>query len=454
MLESMTMEGDSVVISMVAARNCSDWGEVAECARQAGLRLLDAHFREVVSHPGLTVLLLPGDSGLAGDDLPDLIERYCDRGPVLGLFLSEPDQHVQELLDRLTDFLIWPCSPAEMALRANRLIGLRSKPDCDNGIVGACASLREVQTVLSRYRSCDAPVLILGESGTGKELVARALHYSSARAEGPFIPVNCGALPDDLLENELFGHERGAFTGAKDKAVGLVEQAEGGTLLLDEVGTLSNKGQCALLRFLQNQEYKRLGAERVRRADVRVLAATNSDLHQMVARGEYREDLLYRLDILSVTLPPLRQRGSDIEVLAEHFVQRYCSDYCIATKRLSASARHWLYRYDWPGNVRELENLLHRAVLLSSGHRIELGDLCPEAGYDTQVPASDNKRELNFQQAKAEVIENFERRYLQSLMERSGGNVSEAARLAGKERRALGKLLKKHGIKRKHYDRD
>ncbi len=445
------MEGDSIVISVVSAGDCPDRDKVVECAGEAGLKVLDSQRWTDEIHGRLTILLL---SGTDTDDLPSLIETCSSRGPVLGILLAEPDTSTQVLVDRLTDFLVWPCSTAEMAMRAHRLVGPSHRAHTENGIVGTCDSLREVQAVLNRYRSCDAPVLILGESGTGKELVARALHYSSARSEGPFIPVNCGALPDDLLENELFGHERGAFTGAKEKAVGLVEQAEGGTLLLDEVGTLSGKGQCALLRFLQNQEFKRLGAESVRHADVRVLAATNADLHQMVARGEFREDLLYRLDILSVTLPPLRQRGSDIETLAEHFVQRYCGEYQIGSKLFTAAARHWLLQYDWPGNVRELENLLHRAVLLSRGNRIELADLCPDAVCGNQSLVPECATGLNFQQAKAEVIENFERRYLMTLMERSGGNVSEAARLAGKERRALGKLLKKYGINRKQYDRD
>jgi DNA-binding NtrC family response regulator len=443
------MEGVSVGISLVAAKPCLARDEIAACARKAGLVLADLPSSEAAQLRRLALVLVPGVEASCDDELASLIDEQSLRGPVLGLLLCDPEKIAPQVLEQLPDFLVWPCSPAEMAARANRLLGLPGKPGTAFGIVGDCPSLREVQEVLSRYRSCDAPVLILGESGTGKELVARALHYSSARAVGPFIPVNCGAIPDDLLENELFGHERGAFTGARDKAAGLVEQAEGGTLLLDEVGTLSAKGQCALLRFLQSQEFKRLGAEGVRQADVRVLAATNANLHEMAAQGAFREDLLYRLDILSVTLPPLRERGADIEALAEFFVKRYCGEYSIGAKCLSIAARHWLYRYAWPGNVRELENSLHRAVLLSSGNRIELGDLRAGAGHNRQPDIARGRGELNFQQAKAEVIENFERRYLKTLMERSGGNVSEAARLAGKERRALGKLLKKHGINRK-----
>ncbi len=447
------MDGVSVGISLVAARQCPARGKIAACAREAGFSLVDSQLSEDVPHRRLTVVLVPEDDASCDDEFIALIEDHSLKGPVLGLFLCNPEMISPRLIEQLPDFLVWPCSPAEMAARAHRLLGPTQKSGSEFGIVGDCPSLREVQEVLGRYRRCDAPVLILGESGTGKELVARALHYSSARAVGPFIPVNCGALPDDLLENELFGHERGAFTGARDKSAGLVEQAEGGTLLLDEVGTLSAKGQCALLRFLQSQEFKRLGAESVRQADVRVLAATNANLHEMVAKGEFREDLLYRLDILSVTLPPLRERGTDIETLAEYFVQRYCGEYSISTKLLGVSARHWLYRYAWPGNVRELENTLHRAVLLSSGNSIQLGDLCAGASHSKQPAMSSGNDDLNFQQAKAEVIENFERRYLKTLMERSHGNVSEAARLAGKERRALGKLLKKHGINRKLYDR-
>lgn len=377
-------------------------------------------------------------------------------GPVLGVFLGALNPTTRSFCDRLQDFLCWPCSAAELAARVRRL---QVEPEAtmeEHGIVGSCASLRKVQSVLQRYQRCKAPVLILGESGTGKELVARALHYPSARSQGPFIPVNCGALPDDLLENELFGHERGAFTGARDKSLGLVEQAQAGTLFLDEVGTLSSKGQCALLRFLQSQEFKRLGAPTVRHADVRVLAATNADLHALAKQGKFREDLLYRLDILSVTLPPLRERGTDIERLAEHFIQRYGQEYQLPTQTLGEEARAWLYQYHWPGNVRELENLVHRAVLLSTTGVISLADISPfvesevaeEPGPYTTAACSVR----SFQAAKAEVIENFERGYLTHLMEHAAGNVSEAARIAGKERRALGKLLKKHGIDRRHFD--
>ncbi|WP_220432497.1 sigma-54 interaction domain-containing protein [Saccharospirillum alexandrii] len=319
-----------------------------------------------------------------------------------------------------------------------------------HGIVGNCDSLLQTKTIVGRYRSCDASVLILGESGTGKELVARAIHYISDRAEGPFVPVNCGALPDELLENELFGHEQGAFTGARGSVPGLIEQAEGGTLFLDEIGTLSLRGQCALLRFLQSKEFRRLGSRRLQSANVRVFAATNADLNDMVALGGFRQDLLYRLNILRIVLPPLRDRGNDIDLLAGHFIARFCRQYNMPDKQLSAAASQWLYAHDWPGNIRELENLLHRAILSCPGTVIQREDLTPDqdSSITPSMPYTRLNMDLSFQDAKAEVISQFERHYLEALMNRCNGNVSQAARVAGKERRALGKLLKKYGLSR------
>lgn len=325
-----------------------------------------------------------------------------------------------------------------------------SSPDAMHGIIGDCDSLRHTRAILGRYRACDASVLILGESGTGKELVARAIHYVSARSRGPFVPVNCGALPDELLENELFGHERGAFTGARDSSAGLIEQAEGGTLFLDEIGTLSARGQCALLRFLQSREFRRLGSRNLRTVDVRVFAATNADLDTIVANGDFRQDLLYRLNILNISLPPLRERGEDIDLLTDHFIRHFCGQYHIPLKRLSASASAWMHSYHWPGNIRELENTLHRAVLSSVDDVLGVEDLTtdtPSTGQSSGISSFKNF-EQSFQDAKAEAISRFERQYLKALMCYCNGNVSQAARIAGKERRALGKLLKKHGLNR------
>jgi DNA-binding NtrC family response regulator len=258
------------------------------------------------------------------------------------------------------------------------------------------------------------------------------------------VPVNCGALPDTLIESELFGVERGAFTDARRSRTGLVAAACGGTLFLDEVDGLSAKAQITLLRFLQDQCYRPLGTVRELRTDVRVLAATNRSLHALVEAQRFRADLLYRLKILDVSLPPLRERGADAEMLARHFIDRFAASYRMAPKSLDERALCWLRRYPWPGNVRELENWVHRAMLMSPGPVIEFdGQLDGQPVADGQ-----DAPPCCFQQAKAEAVRQFERQYLRRLLDRTQGNVSHAARLAGKERRAFGKLMKKHGLER------
>jgi DNA-binding NtrC family response regulator len=299
---------------------------------------------------------------------------------------------------------------------------------------------------LGRMLPCAAPVLIEGETGTGKELVARALHYLGPRAGGPFVPVNCGALPDHLLENELFGHERGAYTDARTASTGAIGAAAGGTLFLDEIEALSPKAQAALLRFLQDREYRPLGSSRALRSDARVVAASNADLRALSAGPAFRADLFFRLDVLSLRLPPLRERRGDIGLLAEHFVKRFCDEYGKARKALAPGALAMLEGHDWPGNVRELENLIHRSVLLADGPALFPQPAAADAKPQDTSQGSTLPGEP-FAVAKARAIEAFERSYLTALLRATGGNVSEAARRADKERRALGKLLKKHAIR-------
>ena len=316
---------------------------------------------------------------------------------------------------------------------------------------------------IERFARCDATVLINGETGTGKELTARAIHYHGKRAEGPFIPINCGALPDALFGSELFGHTRGAFTDAYESRAGLVEQAEGGTLFLDELEALSPAGQVALLRFLQDHEYRPLGAPRVRVANVRVLGATNADLSSFVRQGKFRQDLLYRLDVLTLDVPPLRDRGDDALVLARAFLRKLCSRYQQPERTFHADAIAALRSYEWPGNVRELENLLHREFLLEDGNELTLPGLPRGAGLDRRlavrrstdatgngtagsgIPAARAIADgVAFRDAKARVIADFEREYLQHLLRQSGGNLSLAARLAGKERSRFNRLVRKY----------
>lgn len=311
-------------------------------------------------------------------------------------------------------------------------------------IIGSSPSFVSAMALIERFAPSELPVLIEGETGTGKEMAARALHYSSPRRGMPFVPINCGALPDSLVENELFGHQKGAYTDAKSAQRGLVALAEHGTLFLDEVDTLSAKGQVLLLRFLQDHMYRPIGSDRVYAADVRIVAATNADLGELARQGKFRLDLFYRLKVLHVPLPPLREREQDIPALANHFLNACSASMGRALKPFSAPVLQWLVQQAWPGNVRELESVVYRAYLLSDGPSIEL-ECIPEAAESLKiegVPTAD----IDFSKAKAKVIARFEIAYLSEVMRRADGNVTVAAKIAGTERRYLGKLLKKHRL--------
>jgi two-component system response regulator GlrR len=301
-----------------------------------------------------------------------------------------------------------------------------------------------VQTLIDKMAAFDAPVLIEGETGTGKELAARAIHYKGARRAGPFVPINCGALHDQLIENELFGHRRGAFTDARDNQSGLVELAQSGTLFLDEIDALSPKGQVTLLRFLQDQHFRPLGGQREHKADVRVIAASNRSLERQVEAAEFRLDLFYRLKLLYLQLPPLRQRPGDAALLARHFIGVASARFAKAPLSLAPETLAWFERYAWPGNIRELENLILREFLLADGAQLWISP--PTALLDARTNPGPHGAPLNYRRAKNEAISAFESRYLTRLMTQAGGNVSTAARISGSERRHLGRLLKKYSI--------
>ncbi len=320
-------------------------------------------------------------------------------------------------------------------------------------LLGDSPAFRAALGVIERYARCGETVLIEGETGTGKELAARAIHYLGTRRDTPFVPVNCGAVPDSLVESEFFGHVRGAFTGAAESRQGLVAQAQGGTLFLDEIEALSPRAQVALLRFLQDREYRPVGGPVVRGADVRIVAATNVALAELCASGQYRKDLMFRLGVLRLALPPLRSRGDDVVTIAHALLERYCRQHGLAPKSLPAAALRALRAHPWPGNVRELESVLLRACLLDDGPELVLPELdaadgaaaAPEsAGPEEAAP--DELIELSFREAKARAVASFERRYVEALLRRTGGNVSEAARVAGKERSRLARLIRKHGL--------
>ncbi|TQV71693.1 sigma-54-dependent Fis family transcriptional regulator [Aliikangiella marina] len=331
-------------------------------------------------------------------------------------------------------------------------------------MIGQSASFQNVLKRIRTFSACDAPVLIEGETGTGKEMIARAVHYYSDRKEHPFIPVNCGALPDNLIENELFGHVKGAYTDAKTQSTGLVGQANGGTLFLDEIESLTPKSQVALMRFLQEKEYKPLGSNVPLKSDIRIVTASNVAIDKLVAQRLMRQDLFFRLNILSVQLPPLKDRGDDIELLANHFLVKFQEQYELPVRRYHQKTLDWFKAYHWPGNIRELENLVLRAVLVCDDEFISPRHFCDDNIYiQNQIQHAENQfvsdefgdAELSvdesFSEAKSRVINSFEKCYLKKLMQKYAGNVTLAAKFACKERRALGKLLKKHGISRQNY---
>lgn len=326
-------------------------------------------------------------------------------------------------------------------------------------MIGRSTVFLAAQELIAKIAACNATVLIEGETGTGKELAARAIHYQSERRNNPFVAVNCGALPDSLIENELFGHRRGAFTDARVDSPGMVSLASGGALFLDEVDALSAKAQVILLRLLQDQRFRPLGALREEQADIRIIAASNRNLQVLTQQGLFRADLLFRLNLLYVELPPLRIRYGDAALLSREFLRQYSQRYQRKQPTLSAETLKWFSNYSWPGNVRELENLVHRAFLLSDGDVLEITQpgACmvaeslpanPTNGVSRGVSSISTKSvsDASYAAAKAEAITHFSKQYLCELMARSGGNVSRAARDAGKERRALERLLKRYGI--------
>ena len=356
--------------------------------------------------------------------------------PVGAIYLDAVEQRGRFTRDRLP-FLRAVADQAALALEhARRVAALRDENrrlrreararHGFEGILGQSPAMEAVFETLRRVLDTDATVLVTGESGTGKELVARALHYEGPRQDAPFIALFCGALPDDLLESELFGHAKGAFTGATADKKGLFEAADGGTIFLDEVGDLSPKLQTSLLRVLQTGEVKRVGETRTRRVDVRVVSATNRPLADFVEDGRFREDLLYRLNTIEIEVPPLRRRRGDVPLLAMYFLDRYAVGSRDRVKGFGDGALEALAAYPWPGNVRELENAVERAVVLARGSLIQTDDLrLPSAS----TPAADGDW------APGQTMKDIERHAVERTLEACEGNVSETARTLGVSRR-------------------
>ena len=358
-----------------------------------------------------------------------------------------------------SDFVSLPAGAAELLPRLRRMLGTVDAPlpapaaalpgpqPSGPALIGRSPAFLQATARIPRLAACDAGVLILGETGTGKEVCAQAIHYRSARAAGPWVAINCGAIPQDLVEDELFGHVRGAYTHAHSARNGLVAEAEHGTLLLDEVDALPPAAQAKLLRFLQDKQYRQVGSSTLRQADVRVIAASNRALDRLVQRGEFRQDLYFRLNVLSLTLPPLRERRDDIAELAQHFLAGALREAGRSGGGLTPGALRRLVEHAWPGNVRELQHTIARAVLLGSGSLLQACDIeidgVPAGSADAAAAGADDEC---FRSAKARVVQHFERDYIERALQASAGNIANAARMARKNRRAFFELLRKHDI--------
>jgi len=376
--------------------------------------------------------------------------------PTLVVLPEEPAEPLVQLAGQVADdFLLAPIRAPELRHRLGRLLGaaswevavVRERLREELGmtqLVGRDPVFLDAIGQVPRFARAEIPVLITGETGTGKELCARAIHFLGKRRDYPFIAVDCGALPDHLIENELFGHARGAYTDAHREQRGLIAMAEGGTLFLDEVDALSLAAQAKLLRFLQDRTFRPLGSDRFHQADVNIIAATNRDVEQCVTAKQFRSDLYFRLNVLRLHLPPLRERRNDIALLASHFLQARRTACDTAARSFFPSTLRALALYDWPGNVRELANVVQRAtVACDSAQILPRHVTIPTASGPAEPPSA------HFRAARAAAVESFERRYVEDLLRKHGGNVTRAARAARKDRRAFGRLVKKYSIDRR-----
>ncbi len=372
-----------------------------------------------------------------------IVAHHCDRHAMQAL-----------LAHGASDFIDSAAPAAEFAVRIERMLG-RIAPDRGIGaapdlpeLIGRSPAFATQIERLPMVAQYDVSVLLLGETGTGKELFAQAAHYLSPRAGAPWVAVNCGAIPADLIEDELFGHVRGAYTHAHAARAGLIREAEGGTLFLDEIDALPYSAQVKLLRFLQDKQYRAVGSNALQRADVRVFAASNRQLAALAAQGSFRQDLFFRLNVITLHLPPLRERREDIAALAQHFLQAAAQQWQRAPATLSCAAHAKLLAHRWPGNVRELKNVMDRATMFKAGCVLAAEDIDID---DDQLAVPSVPAPESFRAAKERLVESFERAYIEQLLAQSGGNVTQAARAAQKNRRAFFELMRKYRIEPERY---
>jgi DNA-binding NtrC family response regulator len=386
--------------------------------------------------PGLTVVMMTAYGTI------DLAVQAIKKGAYD--FITKPFEH-----DKLVHLLAKALERSRL-VRENLILQRRIREQEQfHEMVGVSPGISKIFETLRLIGNTDVTVLLTGESGTGKDLAAKAIHDLSGRRLRPFVAVNCPNLPESILESELFGHKKGAFTHAEHDKHGLFWEAQGGTILLDEIGDISLTLQTKLLRVLQDKEIRPLGQTKSVKVDVRIIASTNRDLRAKIKDRTFREDLFYRLNVMSLHMPPLRERREDVPLLANHFLKRFCAEYGKSPKTLSAAFMHRLMNSTWNGNVRELENLMRRAVLLSPSPVIEMEDAGLDVGGATDCLVSEAVQELPYKEAKVKVLERFHQEYLHELLMRNQRNVTKAAKACGLERQALQQILRRYGVKSK-----
>lgn len=405
----------------------------------------------------ITDIKMPGMDGL------EVLQRIKVKQPQIPVIMitayATVEMSIQALRKGAYDMLTKPFEPEELLYRVKNALTqtelleenrelkaeLAGKFSFEN-IIGASAGLKTVLERVEKVAIRDTSVLITGESGTGKELIAQAIHYNSPRSGKRFVAINCGALPESILEGELFGYKKGAFTGAKENRAGLLETADGGTLFLDEVGNLPLNVQKTLLRFLQEQEFNRLGDTTPTKVDVRILSATNSDLKQAIKSGAFREDLYYRLNVVNIHLPPLRERRVDIPLLAAHFITLQNSKFGTGVKGLDSEAMAAVTQYDWPGNIREMKNVIEASMAMESEEHLTLATLTQFIEMPEEICALPVGETVEGDYSSA--MARFEAEYLRGLLARYGWNVDAAARDAGMNMATMYRKIKKYSLRK------
>ncbi len=433
---------------------------LADILTDEGHRILEAGTAEdglsLVRKETVNLILL--DVRLPGMDGLEALKEFKKIDPDLDIIMISGHGTVSTAVQALQlgayDFLEKPLSLARVQvairnLKEKQSLHNKAEASADRQrqqyqLVGQSPQMRAVLDTAQRVGPTGAKVLIRGESGTGKELVAHAIHAASRRADGPFVKFNAAAIPTELVESELFGHEKGAFTGAVAQKKGKIEVADGGTLFLDEIGDMSQSAQAKILRVLEDGRFERVGSTQTRSVDIRLLAATNKPLEEMVSQGQFREDLFYRLNVVPIQLPPLRDRQGDVRLLLDHFLKYYAGELAILEKHFSRDALHMLEQYAFPGNIRELRNLVERLYILAPGEEVTLSDVQPHLNQVAGPSSSGGS--LSETMAFAEARRLFETEYLSRQLERHGGNISRTAASLGLQQSNLSRKLKELGI--------